>query len=92
MLKIGETAAFTLKSPVTSGKMLVTIEKDDGILDSFVRDITSTSERIEFPIKESYIPNIYVKVFLIGQDASVKLPVYRRALSVMKVTTDSKKL
>lgn len=92
MMKIGETAAFTLKSPVSSGKMLVTIEKDDGVLDSFVRDIVSTTERIEVPIKESYVPNIYVKVFLIGQDSATKLPVYKRALSVMKVTTDPKKL
>lgn len=67
-MKIGETAAFTLKSPVSIGKMLITIEKDDGVLDSFVRDITSTTERIEVPIKESYVPNFYVKVFLIGQD------------------------
>lgn len=92
MMKIGETAAFTLKSPVSSGKMLVTIEKDDGVLDSFVRNITSTTERIEVPIKESYVPNFYVKVFLIGQDAGAKLPVYKRALAVMKVTTDPKKL
>lgn len=92
MMKIGETAAFTLKSPVSSGKMLVTIEKDDGVLDSFVRDITSTTERIEVPIKESHVPNFYVKVFLIGQDSGMKLPVYKRALAVMKVTTDPKKL
>lgn len=72
LMKIGETAAFTLKSPVASGKMLVTIEKDDGVLDSFVRDITSTTERIEVPIKDSYVPNFYVKVFLIGQDTLVE--------------------
>lgn len=92
MMKIGETAIFTLKSPVSSGKMLVTVEKDDGVLDSFVSDITSTTPRIEIPIKESYVPNFYVKVFLIGQDARAKLPVYKRALAVMKVTTDPKKL
>lgn len=73
MMKIGETATFTLKSPVSSGKMLVTIEKDDGVLDSFVRDITSTTERIEVPIKDSYVPNFYVKVFLIGQTAPVEI-------------------
>jgi len=92
MMKVGETAAFTLKSPVSNGKMFVTIEKDDGVLDSFVRDITSTTPRIEIPIKESYVPNFYVKVFLIGQDTSAKLPVFKRALAVMKVTTDPKKL
>ena len=92
MLKVGDTAGFTLKSPVSSGKMLITVEKDDGVLDSFVRDITSNTPRIELPIKESYVPNFYVKVFLIGQDAGAKLPTYKRALAVMKVTTDPKKL
>ena len=92
MIKVGEMAAFTLRSPVATGKMLVTIEKDDGVLDSFVRDITSSTPRIEIPIKESYVPNFYVKVFLIGQDPGAKLPVYKRALAVMKVTTDPKKL
>ena len=72
--------------------MLVTIEKDDGVLDYFVRDITSTSPRIEFKIKESYVPNVYVKVFLIGQDAGAKLPIFKRALAVVKVLTDPKKL
>lgn len=91
-MKVGETAMFTLKSPVSSGKMLITIEKDDGVLDSFVRDLDSTTPRIEVPIKESYVPNFYVKVFLIGQDAGAKLPTYKRALAVMKVTTDPKKL
>lgn len=92
MAKIGETVGLTLKSPSASGKMLVTIEKDDGVLDSFVRDIKSTSERIEISLKDSYVPNIYVKVFLIGQDAGMKLPVYKRALAVIKVTTDPKRL
>jgi|GEM_PF-844759 len=92
MAKVGETVGLTLKSPVSSGKMLVTIEKDDGILDSFVRDITSTSERIEVSLKDAYVPNVYIKAFLIGQDAGMKLPVYKRALAVIKVTTDPKKL
>lgn len=72
--------------------MLVTIEKDDGILDYFVRDITSSAPRIEFPILDSYVPNVYVKVYLIGKDPSGPLPIYKRALSVIKVTTDPKKL
>jgi len=48
--------------------MLVTIEKDDGILDSFVSDITGTTLRIEFPMLDTYIPNVYVKVFALGQN------------------------
>ncbi len=48
--------------------MLVSIEKDDGILDSYVQDITSTTTRIEFGVLDSYIPNVYVKVFALGQN------------------------
>ena len=36
LLAVGDRAGFTLKTPMSSGKMLVSIEKDDGILDYFV--------------------------------------------------------
>jgi len=68
LLSVGERAGFTLKTPITSGKMLVSIEKDDGILDAYIQDITATTNRIEFDIPESYIPNVYVKVFALGQN------------------------
>jgi uncharacterized protein YfaS (alpha-2-macroglobulin family) len=29
ILKVGDTANFTLKSPVSSGKLFVTVEKDN---------------------------------------------------------------
>jgi len=29
LLKVGDKAEFTLKSPVSSGKIFITIEKDD---------------------------------------------------------------
>lgn len=92
ILKIWDIAKFTLKSPVTSGKMLVTIEKDDWILDYFTQDIKSSWDRISVPIKNNYYPNIYVKVFLIGKDSNNPLPIYKRALSVIKVMTDDKKI
>ncbi len=72
--------------------MLVSIEKDDGILDYFVQDITNTTSRITFDIPESYIPNVYVKVFALGQNSGEPLPTYKRALSVIKVLPDPKKL
>lgn len=92
VLKPGDTAVFTLKSPVKSGKYFVSIEKDDAIIDSYVKDITGYSEKIELPIQTSFIPNIYVKVYLIGQDEKMDLPVYKRALAVIKVVSDEKKL
>ncbi|MDD2908711.1 MAG: MG2 domain-containing protein [Candidatus Gracilibacteria bacterium] len=92
LLKVGEKAGFTLKSPVSSGKIFVSVEKDDGILDYFTQDIHSTGERIEIPIKDTYYPNIYVKVFLIGKSGANPLPIYKRALSVIKVVTEYKNI
>ena len=92
ILAVGDRAGFTPKTPMSSGKMLVSIEKDDGILDYFVQDITNTTSRITFDIPETYIPNVYVKVFVLGQLSGEKLPTYKRALSVIKVLPDPKKL
>lgn len=92
ILSVGDKAGFTLKTPIKSGKMLVTIEKDDGILDYYLQDITSTTSRIEFPVLDAYIPNVYVKVFAVGQNPWENLPIYKRALSVIKVLSDPKKL
>ncbi|MDD2515797.1 MAG: MG2 domain-containing protein, partial [Candidatus Gracilibacteria bacterium] len=92
ILKVGEVADFSLKSPVKSGKMFVTIEKDDGILDFFIKDIASYGEKIQIPIKDNYYPNVYVKIFVIGKEGNNPLPVYKRALGVVKVVTDYKKL
>lgn len=92
MLKVGETASFTLKSPVKEGKVFIAVEKDDGILDYMVQDITSYGQKIELPIKANYYPNIYVKAFIIGKEGGNPLPIYKRALGVIKVITDDKKL
>ena len=92
MLKPGEKAVFTLKSPVKSGKAFITVEKDDAVLDAFVRNVTSYAEKIEIPLETRHIPNAYVKAFVIGKPEGSPLPVYKRALSVVKVLPDEKRL
>ncbi len=87
-----ETAIFTLKSPVNNGKALFVIEKDDGILDYFIHDIQSYGDKIELKLEENHYPNVYLKAFLIGTQKDNPLPVYKRALWVVKVVTDYKKL
>lgn len=91
MLKIGDTQTFTVQSPVNEGKLFVSIEKDDWILDYRVQEIDSYSPQIIVPIKEAYYPNIYTKVFLLGQ-WSWELPIYKRALWMTKVDTNYKKI
>lgn len=92
MVKPGAKAVFTLKSPVANGKAFVVVEKDDAILDAFSVDIRSFAERIEVPIDTRHIPNVYVKAYLIGKPDGSPLPVYKRALSAVKVVPDEKKL
>lgn len=89
---VGETAKFILKSPINSGKALVLVEKDDGILDYFFHDIKSYGDVIEYKIHDAHYPNVYFKVFLIGHQKDNLLPIYKRALSTVKVMTDYKKL
>ena len=88
----GETAGFTLQSPVATGSIFVAVEKDDGILDAFVQGIRSASDHINIPIQDTYYPNVYVKVYLIGRDGVSPLPIYRRALGTVKVSTTDKNL
>ncbi|MDD5769828.1 MAG: MG2 domain-containing protein [Candidatus Gracilibacteria bacterium] len=90
--KLGETATFTLKSPVNNGKALIVVEKDDGILDYFVHDIKSYGDEIKLKLTDKYYPNVYLKAYLIGSQKDNPLPVFKRALSVVKVLTDYKKL
>ncbi len=92
ILEPGETAVFTLKSPVKTGKIFVAVEKDDQILDAWITDITGYAQKIEVPVQKMHIPNVYVRVYLIGKDDPKGLPVFKRALSQIKVLPDSQKL
>ncbi len=90
--KLWETATFTLKSPVNNWKAIVFVEKDDGIIDYFVHNIKSYWDKIELKINKDHYPNVYLKAYLIWNQEWNPLPVYKRALSVVKVVTDYKKL
>lgn len=92
MMQPGETAIFTLKSPIASGKIFYSVEKDKTILDTKVVDITGYGQKIEIPVLATYIPNVYVRAYLIGRNDPTGLPVFKRALSQIRVLPDSKKL
>jgi uncharacterized protein YfaS (alpha-2-macroglobulin family) len=61
---VGDTATILIKSPISKGTLLGTIERE-GILDHFVVDVSSASPIIKIPVKEHYFPNVYVSVTLI---------------------------
>lgn len=89
---VWEKSIYTLKSPINTGKALILIEKDDGILDYFIHDIKSYGDKIMIPVKSNYYPNFYVRAFLIWTEKGNNLPVYKRALASTKVNTEYKKL
>ena len=91
VLKPGETATLVLKSPINTGRMLVSIEKDSTVLSAYTQEINSYAPKIEVPILADYLPNIYVRVYLVGRDGK-NLPVYKRALAALKVIPDSMRL
>jgi len=91
-VKIWDKAEYMLKTPINSGKALIVIEKDNDILDYFVHDIKTYSDKIIIDVKNTYYPNYYVKAFLIWEQKGNPLPVYKRALIVTKVNTDYKNL
>ena len=92
ILNVWDTQKFMLKSPVDNWKALFVIEKDDGILDYFIHEIKSNSDTISVPVKNTYYPNFYVKVFLLWTQKNNPLPVYKRALAITKVNTEYKNL
>lgn len=89
---VGEKAYYTLKSPINTWKAMIVVEKDDWILDYFIHDIKSYWDRIIVPVKSTYYPNFYVRAFLIWSEKWNDLPVYKRALTSTKVSTEYKKL
>ena len=91
-VKIGDKAEYMLKTPINSWKALIIVEKDNDILNYFVHDIKSFSDKIIIDVKDNYYPNYYLKTFLIWSEINNPLPVYKRALVVTKVNTDYKKL
>lgn len=55
----GENAKLLVRSPFPKSTILVTLERE-GILDSFVTEITRDNPTIEVPLNGNYAPNIYV--------------------------------
>ena len=59
--EVGETAQLLMQSPLPKGRYLITVERD-GILSEEVREIKEASTVLEFPIKENYVPVMYVAI------------------------------
>ncbi len=70
--KFGETADLLFKLPF-SGKLIVTVERNE-VMDFFVLDAKDKSAALKLPIKESYVPNMYVTATAIRSLTSSEIP------------------
>ena len=62
--KPGKTARISVESPYEQALALVTVERE-GILDAWITPVKGGADYIEVPIKNSYLPNVYVGVTLV---------------------------
>ncbi|HOI05580.1 MAG TPA: MG2 domain-containing protein [Deltaproteobacteria bacterium] len=60
----GEKARFQVRMPFREAVALVSVERE-GIIDTFVRTVSSLSPVIEIPVKKNYAPNAYVSVLVV---------------------------
>ncbi|MGL5830725.1 MAG: Ig-like domain-containing protein [Candidatus Altimarinota bacterium] len=103
--KAGETAKILIKSPFTGGKALLTVERDR-VLESRIIDISSNSQTIEIPIKENYLPNVFVSVLILkghdyeaglieppaGEIDQREVAAFKVGYATLQVDTEGKKL
>lgn len=68
----GETAKVLLKTPF-SGKVLVTVESDD-VLDHFYVQAENRSAQFDLPIKDSYLPNVFISTTLFKPQKESDIP------------------
>jgi len=70
--KPGDVARVLFQTPF-DGKMLVTVERNQVFTYQFV-DVTNSSASLEIPVKESYLPNVYVSAVLFRRITDIHIP------------------
>lgn len=70
--QVGNTAKILFKTPF-QGKMLITVEGKD-LVEHFYVNTDKRSAELKLPIKENYLPNVYVTATLIKPHTSSEFP------------------
>lgn len=97
--KPNETATILVQSPYETATALLTIERE-GILEHKVFELKGTAPAVEVPIKEDYLPNIYVSVMLLkGRTSLPKIgesdlgkPSFKIGYAALSVETSGRRL
>lgn len=89
----GETAKFQVRMPFAKATALVTVERE-GVIDSFVTELTKEKPVVEVPVKKEYSPNMFVSVLAVrGRVGDVQptamvdlgRPAYKLGITEIKV-------
>ena len=62
--KVGQTARIRVQSPYDNAQALITVERE-GILDAWTTVLSGGENTVNVPIKESYLPNVYVSILVV---------------------------
>ncbi len=60
----GQTAQFQVRMPFRQATALVTVERE-GVVDSFVQQLSGNAPVIKLPLKGNYAPNVFVSVLVV---------------------------
>ncbi|MCZ8154642.1 MAG: MG2 domain-containing protein [Leptospira sp.] len=91
--EIGDNLKLQLKSPFRDATALITVERE-GVIDSFVFNVTGSNPFVTIPIKKEYAPNVYLSALLIrgrvGEPKATALvdlgrPSFRMGLAPIRV-------
>lgn len=89
----GQTASFQLRMPFREATALITVERE-GVLDTYVRQISAKEPVFSLPVKGSYAPNVYVSALVVrGRAAGVQptalvdlgKPAYKLGITPLRV-------
>nr|WP_229219000.1 alpha-2-macroglobulin family protein [Rugamonas brunnea] len=89
----GDTASFQLRMPFRSATALVTVERE-GVIDTYVRQLSGSAPVFTIPVKPQYAPNVYVSALVVrGRVAGVQptalvdlgKPAYKLGIAPLRV-------
>lgn len=87
--QVGDQAKIQIKAPF-SGKALVTVEREK-IYEYRIVDLKENSGVVTIPVKEEYLPNVYVSVHLIRSIKSLEKRAPARAFGTVPLYVDVSK-
>ncbi|MBN1825483.1 MAG: Ig-like domain-containing protein [Candidatus Eisenbacteria bacterium] len=90
--RTGDTAKLQIRAPF-SGKLLLTVERER-VLSHRILTLSENTAMVEIPVREEYLPNVYLSAHLIHSTENLEPDTPIRAFGVipLKVDTEDRRL